>query len=79
MPLEAEYVWGTGLTEQQRLLRQIEFYIPEAAWLLDHLRIRHGSRAIDLGCGPLGILDLLSERVGPLGEVLGGMSRPMLK
>lgn len=71
MPSEAEYVWGTGLTERQRLLEQVRLYIPEASWLLDHLKIRPGSRAIDLGCGLLGILDLLSERVGPLGGVLG--------
>jgi SAM-dependent methyltransferase len=71
MPSDAEYVWGTGLTEQQRLLQQIELYVPEASWMLDHLKIRPGSRAIDLGCGPLGILDLLSERVGARGEVVG--------
>jgi SAM-dependent methyltransferase len=71
MPSEADYIWGTGLTEQQRLLQQIELYVPEASWLLHHLNIRPGSRAIDLGCGPLGILDLLSETVGPRGEVVG--------
>jgi SAM-dependent methyltransferase len=71
MPSEAAYVWGTDLTEQQRLLQQIELYIPEASWLLDRLEIKPGSRAIDLGCGPLGILDLLSQRVGPRGEVVG--------
>jgi SAM-dependent methyltransferase len=71
MPPEAEYVWGTGLTEQQRLFQQIELYVPEARWLLDRLEIRPGARAIDLGCGPLGILDLLSERIGPMGEVVG--------
>jgi SAM-dependent methyltransferase len=71
MPSEGEYVWGTGQTELQRLLQQIELYVPEATWLLDHLKIKSGSRAIDLGCGPLGILPLLSERVGSRGEVLG--------
>jgi SAM-dependent methyltransferase len=71
MPPEGEYVWGTGQTELERLLQQIELYVPEATWLLDHLKIKSGSRAIDLGCGPLGILPLLSERVGPRGEVLG--------
>jgi SAM-dependent methyltransferase len=70
------YVWGTGLTEQQRLLQQVELYAPEAHWLLDQLNIMPGSRAIDLGCGPLGILDLLSERVGPRGEGLGVESEP---
>jgi hypothetical protein len=66
MPSEADYVWGTGLTEQQRLLQQIELYIPEACWLLDHLNIRPASRAIDLGCGPLGILDCGFRRRRPV-------------
>ncbi|MFF4031346.1 methyltransferase domain-containing protein [Streptomyces sviceus] len=30
-----------------------------------------GARAVDVGCGPLGILDLLCDRVGPDGEVVG--------
>jgi ubiquinone/menaquinone biosynthesis C-methylase UbiE len=68
---DANYVWGTGATEQQRLLQQIELYTPQASWLLDHLKIKSGSRAIDLGCGLLGILDLLSEKVGTEGEVMG--------
>ncbi len=71
MTSASEYVWGTNLTEQQRLIQQVELYVPEASWLLDHLQIRRGSRVVDLGCGPLGILDLLAERVGPEGEVLG--------
>ena len=71
MPTEADYVWGTGATEQQRLLQQIELDVPEASWLLDQLEIKPGARAIDLGCGPLGILDLLSKKVGPQGEVVG--------
>src|SRR5438128_2007335 len=71
MAKESEYVWGTTLTEQQRLLQQVELYVPDARWLLDQLEIRPGSRAIDLGCGPLGILDLLAERVVPQGEVVG--------
>ena len=65
------YVWGTEQIELQRLLRQIELYAPEAVWLLDHLKVRSGARVIDLGCGPLGILPLLSERVGRHGDVLG--------
>jgi ubiquinone/menaquinone biosynthesis C-methylase UbiE len=65
------YLWGTDLTEQQRLIRQAEANAPKASWLLDQLQIRRGSRVVDIGCGPLGILDLLAERVGTEGEVLG--------
>ena len=30
-----------------------------------------GQRALDLGCGPRGVLDLLAARVGPTGRVVG--------
>ena len=39
--------------------------------MLDQIDIRAGSRAVDIGCGPIGILDLLSERVGKTGSVVG--------
>jgi SAM-dependent methyltransferase len=38
---------------------------------LDQLDIQPGYRTVDIGCGPHGILDLLSERVGPNGKVVG--------
>ncbi|HEV3100806.1 MAG TPA: methyltransferase domain-containing protein, partial [Candidatus Dormibacteraeota bacterium] len=34
-------------------------------------RLGVGDSAIDLGCGPRGILDLLAARVGPAGRVVG--------
>src|SRR5262249_9115041 len=40
-------------------------------WLLDAIGVQPGWRAVDIGCGPLGIVNLLSERVGPLGTVVG--------
>ena len=40
-------------------------------WVLDQINIRSGARAVDIGCGPIGILDLLSERVGATGSVVG--------
>ena len=42
-----------------------------SAWLLDVIGIEQGWRVADIGCGPIGVLDLLSERVGPTGEVIG--------
>ena len=41
------------------------------ARLLDQVGVRPGWRAVDVGCGPLGILDLLAERVAPGGQVVG--------
>ncbi len=71
MAASGEYVLGGTETEQRRLLRQVEGFDAEACWLLDRVGVQPGWRAIDVGCGPLGILDRLSERVGPTGTVVG--------
>jgi ubiquinone/menaquinone biosynthesis C-methylase UbiE len=65
------YFFGDSDVEQQRLLTQAESYKLSARWLLDQIRIQPGWRTIDVGCGPLGILHLLSERVGSKGVVVG--------
>jgi len=66
------YLLGRGQTEEERLRKQVQELAGEARWLLDQLQIRPGARAIDVGCGPQGgVLDLLSERVGPRGTVVG--------
>ena len=67
----ATYVFGGNQNELNRLLGQAEDLKPESTWLLDQIGIRAGWRAADIGCGPIGVLDLLSERVGPTGAVLG--------
>src|SRR5207248_8228773 len=67
----AAYIFGSTLTEQQRLVAQAQELEHQARWLLDHIGIQRGWRVIDVGCGPIGILDLLSERVGPPGGVVG--------
>jgi SAM-dependent methyltransferase len=58
-------------TEQHRLIDQAEALEPQARWLLDRLRVEAGWRVADIGCGPVGILHLLSERVGAEGDVVG--------
>jgi SAM-dependent methyltransferase len=65
------YLLGRNRNEEERLRRQVQELEGEARWLLDRLNIPRGARAIDLGCGPQGILDLLSEHVGPEGSVVG--------
>jgi len=66
-----QYLLGHSGAEEDRIRKQVHELASEAVWLLDRLDIRPGSRAIDLGCGPQGILDLLSERVGSHGRVVG--------
>ena len=67
----SQYVLGGTRTEQQRLLSQAEDYQPHTRSLLANIKIQRGWRVVDIGCGPIGILDLLSESVGPEGEVVG--------
>ena len=66
-----QYVMGGTLNEQQRLLAQAAEYDREARWLLDRIGLQPGWRAADMGCGPIGILDRLAERVGAAGHVVG--------
>jgi hypothetical protein len=63
------YALGRDPGESARLQRQSEELRPDSATLLDRAGLRPGQHAIDLGCGPRGILDLLAERVAPGGRV----------
>jgi SAM-dependent methyltransferase len=67
----ASYPLGDTNTERDRLLSQAVQYESTANWLLDQIGVQPGWRAVDIGCGPIGILNLLSERVGPRGAVIG--------
>ncbi len=65
------YLLGHSADEEERLRRLPRELAPDAIRFLDRLGIRPGARAVDIGCGPRGVLDLLSERVGPAGRVVG--------
>src|SRR5260370_8845515 len=65
------YPLGGTQAELDRLLAQAAIYEPETNWLLDQIGVGPGWRAVDIGCGPIGILNLLSQRVGTRGSVVG--------
>ena len=67
----AVYALGSSSGESARLLRQAEELAPDSAALLDSVVLGPGDSAIDLGCGPRGVIDLLAERVAPSGRVVG--------
>ena len=67
----AVYALGSNPAESARLRRQSEELRPYSAELLDRVDLRPGGSAIDLGCGPSGIIQLLSDRVSPGGRVVG--------
>ena len=72
----AVYALGSSLGESARLKRQAEELAVDSAALLDRVSLRPGQSAIDLGCGPQGILDLLAGRVAPAGRIVGLDSDP---
>src|SRR5579864_3995620 len=65
------YALGSDPEERQRLQRQADELRALSSELLDHTGLGVGDSAIDLGCGPRGVLDLLAARVGPAGRVVG--------
>jgi SAM-dependent methyltransferase len=67
----AVYALGSSHGESARLQRQADELAADSARLLDRLGLRPGQSAIDLGCGPRGILELLAARVSPGGRVVG--------
>jgi SAM-dependent methyltransferase len=67
----AVYALGSSTVESERLQRQADELAPDSIALLKTADLRPGDSAIDLGCGPRGILDLLCERVSPGGRVVG--------
>ena len=66
------YFLGHRQAEQERLQLQGQELASEANWLFDQLDLPLiDAQVIELGCGPRGCLDLLAERVGPQGRVVG--------
>jgi ubiquinone/menaquinone biosynthesis C-methylase UbiE len=65
------YALGADTDERTRLTRQSDELRPEAEALLARIGLRPGDAALDLGCGPRGILDLLAAAVSPGGRVVG--------
>lgn len=65
------YFLGYRQAEQERLERQSNQLAHESAWLFDEIGVGNGWRVVEIGCGPRGCLNLLSERVGATGRVVG--------
>jgi SAM-dependent methyltransferase len=76
--MSVPYALGGTLTKQQRLIAQAQGLEEHSIWLLDRIPIKPGSRAVDVGCRPIGIMNLLSARVGSDGTVVGDMARAEL-
>ena len=66
------YLLAGQRSELERLQLQSLVWEPSGRELLERLGGGAGARALDVGCGALGWLRLLSEWVGPEGRVVGG-------
>jgi ubiquinone/menaquinone biosynthesis C-methylase UbiE len=65
------YSLGHNASESHRLQRQADELFAQSAALVDRTALGPGCSCIDVGCGPRGILDLLAQRVGSQGRVVG--------
>jgi SAM-dependent methyltransferase len=65
------YLLPGQVSELERLKLQSRVWEPSGRRLLKQIGDGRGARAADIGCGVMGWLRLLSEWVGPDGEVVG--------
>jgi SAM-dependent methyltransferase len=70
MPQE-NYLLANQPSELERLQLQSRVWEPAGRQLLSKLGDGSGRRALDVGCGALGWLRILSEWVGPSGQIVG--------
>ena len=68
---EKSYLLAGQTSELDRLQLQSLVWEPASRRLLDKIGEGRGARALDVGCGVMGWLRVLSEWVGPDGEVVG--------
>jgi SAM-dependent methyltransferase len=66
-----EYLLADQPSELERLQLQSRVWEPSGRQLLTKVGDGSGVRALDVGCGALGWLRILSEWVGPSGQVVG--------
>lgn len=71
MSASGRYLLGDSPAEIRHLVEQTEVYSHEANELFDLIGVAPNTTAIDMGCGVMGVLPLLAERVGGDGRVVG--------
>lgn len=65
------YMMAGQLSELERLRAQSRVWEPASEHLLDRLGNGRGLRVLEVGCGAMGWLRILSKWVGDTGEVVG--------
>ena len=69
--MSQEYLLANQPSELERLRLQSRVWEPSGRELLSKVDGGSGGRALDVGCGAMGWLRILSEWVGPSGQVVG--------
>jgi ubiquinone/menaquinone biosynthesis C-methylase UbiE len=69
--MSQEYLLANQPSELERLRLQSRVWEPTGRQLLSKVDGGSGGRALDIGCGAMGWLRILSEWVGPSGQVVG--------
>lgn len=72
----AIYIFAQAPNEIDRLQSWARSWEPESEAMLDRIQVQPGWHAIDLACGPLGIIGPLSRRVGSTGRVVASDLNP---
>jgi SAM-dependent methyltransferase len=70
------YIFAQAPNEVDRLQSWARSWEPETEAMLDRIQVQPGWHAIDLACGPLGIIGPLSRRVGSTGRVVASDLNP---
>jgi ubiquinone/menaquinone biosynthesis C-methylase UbiE len=68
---DADYAFGPGRAEYERLIEQAEIFRPLTERMLRSAGIRAGMHVLDIGCGAGDVSFLVSALVGPEGSVTG--------
>ena len=69
--MPSDYLLMSGEGEMQRLRLQAQVWEPAAVDFLASMNVQPGWKALDLGCGAMGVLRPLSRLVGDTGTVAG--------
>jgi ubiquinone/menaquinone biosynthesis C-methylase UbiE len=68
---DADYAFGRGRAEYERLIEQAEIFRPLTERMLRRAGIGAGMHVLDIGCGAGDVSFLVSALVGPEGSVTG--------
>ncbi|HEY1569591.1 MAG TPA: methyltransferase domain-containing protein [Solirubrobacteraceae bacterium] len=65
------YILGRSAAEHERLALQAARLTPGTAALLDRVGVAAGASCLDVGCGTGAVMDLLAQRTGRAGRIVG--------